>query len=68
MIIAIYVDNLLICNATRIEINKIKEELKAQFYISDLRPFSFYLEMAVIRDYKNRIFCLGQQAYLEKIL
>ena len=35
--------------------------------MSDLGPVSFYLGMAVIRDRGNKILCLGQQAYLEKI-
>ena len=68
MIIAIYVDDLLICGAARQEINKVKDALKAKFHMSDLRPVSFYLGMAVTQDSANRILCLGQQAYLEKIL
>lgn len=47
MIIAIYVDDLLICGAARQEINKIKDALKAKFHMSDLGPVSFYLGMAV---------------------
>ena len=68
MIIAIYVDNLLICGAERKEINKVKDALKAKFHMSDLGPVSFYLGMAVTRDRGNKILRLGQQAYLEKIL
>ena len=67
MIIAIYVDDLLICGAERKEINNIKDTLKAKFHMSDLGTVSFYLGIAVIRDCANRIFRLGQQTYLEKI-
>ncbi len=43
MIIAIYVNNLLICGAKSKEINKVKDALKAKFYMFDLGPVSFYL-------------------------
>lgn len=65
MIIAIYVENLLLCGTTRTEIKKIKDALKAKFQMSDLELVPLYLGMAVIRRRANRIFCLGQKAYLE---
>ena len=68
MIIAIYVDDLLICGAERKEINKVKDALKAKFHMSDLGPVSFYLGMAVTRDRANKILCLSQEAYLNKFL
>ena len=68
MIIAIYVDDLLICGTERKEINSIKDAFKAKFHMSDLGPVLFYLGMAVMRDRVNKILRLGQQAYLKKIL
>lgn len=68
MINAIYVDNLLIYNAEKKNINNIKKALKAKFYIFDLGSVSFYLEMTVTQDYANRIIFLGQSTYLKKIL
>ena len=47
VIIAIYVDNLLIYGAGKKEINNIKDALKAKFQMSDLGPVSFYLGIAV---------------------
>ncbi len=47
MIIAIYVDDLLILGTEKKEINNIKEALKAKFHMSDLGPVSFYLGIAV---------------------
>lgn len=47
MINAIYVEDLLICDAERKEINNFKEVHKAIFQISDLRLVSFYLSTAV---------------------
>lgn len=68
MIIAIYVDDLLICGAERKEINKVKNALKAKFHMSDLEPVLFYLGMAITRDRANKILRLGQRAYLKKII
>ena len=67
MIIAIYVDDFLICGAEKKEINNVKKTLKAKFHMFDLGSVSFYLGMAVTWDRANRIFCLRQQVYLEKI-
>ena len=47
MIIVIYVDDLLICDAERKEINNVKKALKAKFHMSDLGSVLFYLEMTV---------------------
>lgn len=35
--------------------------------MSDLEPILFYFGMAITQDQANRIFCFGQQIYLEKI-
>lgn len=68
MIIVIYIDDFFICGVEKQEINKVKDTFKAKFYMSDLEPVPFYLEIAVTRDRINKIPCLGQEAYLEKIL
>ena len=47
MIITIYIDDLLIYNAKRQEIHKVKNVLKAKIYLSDLGPVSSYLKMAL---------------------
>ena len=67
MTVAIYVDDFLICNAERKEINKVKDALKAKFLMSNLGPVSVYLGIDITRDHAKKILRLGQQAYLEKI-
>lgn len=47
-IIIIYLDNLLIYDAEKKYINKIKNVLKSKFHMSDLRLVLFYLRIAVI--------------------
>ena len=68
MIIAIYIDNLLICGAERKEINKVKDAFKAKFHMFNLEFVLFYLGMAFTRDRANKIFRFSQEAYLEKIV
>lgn len=68
MIIAIYVNNFLICSAEKKEINNIKEALKLKFHMSDLGLVSFFLEMTLTQDCANQILGLGQQVYIKKIL
>lgn len=68
IIIAIYIGDFLICDIERKEINKVKDAFKAKFHMSNLGPVLFSFEMAVTQYHANKIFCLGQQAYLVKIL
>ena len=60
MIIAICIEDFLICDVERKGINIVKKALKAKFYISDLRQVSFYLGVAVTWDCTNQILCLGK--------
>lgn len=68
VIIAIYVDDLLITGRNRKEIDAIKQALSTRFQMSDLGPVNFYLGMTVTRDRPNRTLRLGQQSYLTKVL
>jgi hypothetical protein len=68
VIIAIYVDDLLIAGAFKLDINKIKDSLKERFKMSDLGACHFYLGMEVIRDRPRRTLRLSQTAYLRKVL
>jgi hypothetical protein len=68
VIIAIYVDDLLITGRDRTEIDALKDALKKRFQMSDLGPVNFYLGMTVTRDRPNRTLRLGQKSYLTKIL
>ena len=50
VIIAIYIDDLLLASASKLNIDKIKDSLKQRFKISDLGAYYFYLRIEVIRD------------------
>jgi hypothetical protein len=68
VIIAIYVDDLLITGKDHKEIDALKKALNYRFKISDLGLVNFYLGMTVTRDRINRTLRLSQQAYLAKVL
>jgi hypothetical protein len=50
VIIAIYINDLLIISAFKPDINKIKNSLKQRFKMSDLGACYFYLRIEVICD------------------
>ena len=68
LIIAVYVDDLLIIGPDKRKIEQLKEKLRKQFKMTDLGPCHFYLGMTVTRDRPNRTLRLSQTAYIEKIL
>ena len=68
IIITLYVDNVLITNSNRADIQRIKDTLNVKFYMIDLRFYAYYLEMTVTRDRTNRTIRLGQAKYVERVL
>ena len=68
IIIALYIDNVLITNSNRADIQRIKDALNVKFYIIDLRPYAYYLEMTVTRDRTNRTIRLKQAKYVKRVL
>ncbi len=68
IILAIYVDDLLLVRASRSAIQNIKDSLQKHFRIVDLGSATYYLRMTVTRDCTNRILRLGQLGYLEQVL
>jgi hypothetical protein len=47
LLIGVYINNLVITGSNPAEINRLKDEMKAQFLMSDLRLLSFYLGIEV---------------------
>lgn len=68
LIIAIYVDDLLLTGSSVDQIKKAKLALSQKFHMTDLGECTYYLGMTVTRDRQHRIIRLGQKAYLEKVL
>lgn len=68
LIIAIYVDDLLLTGSSPDQIKRAKLALSQKFHMTDLGECTYYLGMTVTRDRQHRIIRLGQRAYLEKVL
>ena len=49
-IIALYIDNILIINLSKAEIQRIKKGLNAKFHISNLKLYIYYLSIIIKRD------------------
>ena len=68
IIIAIYVDDLLIVELNKKFIQQVKQALSERFQMTDMSSLVYYLDMNVTRDRQQRTLCLSQKVYLEKIL
>ena len=68
IIIAVYVDNLLIFGARLGYVRNLEEQLKTAFDMTDLEPCSFYPGIEVTRDRNTRTLILCEGTYIRKIL
>jgi len=50
LLVGVYIDDLMITDTKDAEVAAFKEEMKATFHMSDLRPLSFYLGIEVHQD------------------
>lgn len=64
----IYVDDILIATRTRETMQLLKSTINKIFPIKDKGPVTFFLNMHVHRDRKNRTITLHQQPKIEKLL
>lgn len=56
MIIAIYMNIIIIYSIGKKKINKIQNFLKARFHMSDLKLVLLYLKISIIYNYGNKFF------------
>ena len=62
-------NNLLIIESREFKrIVELKKMLKKRFEITDLNLCSYYLNIAITRNRKNKTFYFFQKAYIKKIL
>ena len=64
----LYVDDMLIAAKDMKEIQKLKDQLKAEFEMKDLGAAKKILGMEIVRDRKSRVLHLSQKNYIERIL
>ena len=66
IIIALYVNDILIIDSFKANIQRVKNTLYAKFKMSDLDSCAYYLDIIVFRDYINRTLRLRQSIYIER--
>ena len=68
IIIALYVNNILIIDLSKIDIQRIKKTLNDKFYMFDLRSYVYYLGIIVKRNRIVDILRLKQAVYVTRFL
>jgi hypothetical protein len=64
----LYVDDMLIASKSKVEIDRLKAQLRTEFEMKDLREAKKILGMEIQRDRRKGTVCLTQTQYLKKIL
>ena len=68
IIIVLYMNDILITDLSKIDIQRIKKALNDKFHMFDLRPYVYYLDMIVKRDRVVDILRLRQAVYVTRFL
>ena len=68
IIIVLYMNDILITDLSKIDIQRIKKALNDKFHMFDLRPYVYYLDIIVKRDRVVDILRLGQAVYVTRFL
>ena len=68
IVIAVYGDDLIILAEDASEMQKIKDILKAQFKMKDMRELHYCVGVGVVQDKENKHVWLHQGQYIEKIV
>ena len=66
--VALYVNDILITDLSKIDIQRIKKALNDKFHMFDLGPCVYYLDIIVKRDRVVDILRLGQAVYVTRFL
>lgn len=68
LLVAVYVDDLLIFGKNKQQIQNLKEQLHQRFQMTDLGPAHLYLGMQITRNRSKRILYLDQKKYIHIVL
>ncbi len=68
IIIAIYMDDLLLLGPDLAKIGQLKKQLSDRFCMRDMGAISWYLGMEVTRDRANRTLFIDQTAFIDRML
>ena len=68
LLVAVYVDDIVLGGRSKAEMNAVKEEMSQKFEMKDLGPLHHFLGVKVIQDQLAGVIWIGQPSYTEKIL
>lgn len=68
IIVAVYVDDILIFGKDKSQIQHLKSQLNHRFQMSDMGPAHMYLGMQITRDRNSRTILVDQEKYIQIIL
>ena len=68
LILAVYVDDILICGRTDQEIEKVKSDLARRFNIKDLGELKYFLGVNMVQNVKHSQIWIGQPMYTELMI
>ena len=68
IVIALYVNDMLIFGKSLADINNLKKDLNEEFKMTDLGDLTYFLGLHIIRDHKARTIFINQANYVDKIL
>ena len=66
--VALYINDILITDLSKIDIQRIKKALNNKFHMFDLRSYVYYLDIIVKRDRVVDILRLKQAVYITRFL
>ena len=68
MIVAVYVDDILLATKDRVKMDEVKRALSAQFEVKDLGDLHYLLGVSVIQNPKQQSIWIGQPTYTNNVL
>ena len=68
LLVAVYVDDIILGGRSEAKLNAVKEELSRRFEMKDLGPLHHFLGVKVIQDRLTGVIWIGQPSCTEKIL
>jgi hypothetical protein len=68
VILAMWVDDLILFGKSRVEVDKMKDQLRSEFEMKDLGPLRYFVGILVQRDRERRTLRIDQSGYVDMIL
>ena len=68
MIVAVYVDDLLLTKSKLSDVFDFKKKLRIRFRVKNLKKKIFYLKVKIIRIKKNKKMKLSQTAFIKRLI